>query len=130
MNGRRYFLDTNAVVALLRGQQLLTAKLQKSEWIGISVISQLEFLAFSSLPEQDRHLFKLFCQRVEIIDLHSGNSFMIDSILRFRTRYKLKLPDAIIAASALQNNAILITEDADFRNIIELQITSITFSEL
>ncbi len=49
MNGNRYLLDTNAIVALLQGHRLLTTELQKSEWIGISVISQLEFLAFQSL---------------------------------------------------------------------------------
>jgi tRNA(fMet)-specific endonuclease VapC len=127
MNGNRYFLDTNAIVALLQGHQLLTTELQQSEWIGISVISQLEFLAFQALPEQDRQLFKTFCQRVEIINLHSNDSFLIDHALHFCINYKLKLPDAIIAASALQNNAILITEDTDFKNITELKIISPTF---
>jgi hypothetical protein len=55
------------------------------------VISQLEFLVFQALPEQDRQLFKTFCQRVEIINLHSNDSFLIDHALHFRINYKLKL---------------------------------------
>ena len=95
------FLTQMQSLLYLQGHQLLTTELQQSEWIGISVISQLEFLAFQALPEQDRQLFKTFCQRVEIINLHSNDSFLIDHALHFRINYKLKLPDAIIAASAL-----------------------------
>lgn len=38
------------------------------------MISQLKFLAFQLLLEQDRQLFKTFCQRVEIINLHGNDS--------------------------------------------------------
>lgn len=38
MNGNRYLLDTNAIVALLQGHQLLNATLQKSEWIGFLLL--------------------------------------------------------------------------------------------
>lgn len=93
------------------------------DWV--SVISQIGFLTFQGLSEQDRQLFKTFCRRINIVDLHSNHSLLIDNILHFRICYKLKLPDAIIAASALQNNAILITEDTDFKKISELRIISI-----
>ena len=127
MNGERYFLDTNAIVNLLRGNIPLAIKLQSSVWVGISVISQIEFFAFSNLSEQDRLLFKKFCSRIEIIDLHSSNLILIEHILRIRITYKLKLPDAIIAASAIQNNAILITDDKDFHRIVELNVVSISY---
>jgi len=122
MSGNRYFMDTNAIVDLLRGNPTLIAELQQSEWVGISVISQIEFLSFQSLTEQDRQLFEKFCHRVEIISLHSDDALLIESILYFRVNYKFKLPDAIIAASALQNHAILITEDTDFKRINELKV--------
>ena len=47
MSGNRYLLDTNAIVALLQGNAQLVQLLQNADWIGISVISQIEFLAFS-----------------------------------------------------------------------------------
>ncbi len=48
MNGEmnRYLLDTNAVVALLQGHTGLAQHLADAEWVGISIITQLEFLAF------------------------------------------------------------------------------------
>lgn len=54
MNGKRYLLDTNAVVALLRGHGPLLELLRDAEWVGVSVISQIEFLAFAGLGEPDR----------------------------------------------------------------------------
>lgn len=40
-----------------------------------------------------------------------------------RRQYKIKLPDAIIAATALVHNLILVTRNtSDFKNIPELQL--------
>ncbi len=55
MNGNRYLLDTNAIVALLQGNPQITRLLQNADWIGISVISQIEFLAFSGLSQADNY---------------------------------------------------------------------------
>ncbi|MEH2415189.1 hypothetical protein [Nostoc sp.] len=54
MSGSRYLLDTNAIVVLLQGNLQLLQLLQNSDWIGISIISQIEFLAFSGLSQGDR----------------------------------------------------------------------------
>lgn len=90
--------------------------------VGISIISQIEFLAFLKLSEHDRLLFKEFCSRIEIVNLHSNNIALIERILQMRITYKLKLPDSIIAASAIQSNAILITDDKDFNQVVELHV--------
>ena len=49
MSGERYLLDTNAVVALLQGDQSLQQRLQNADWVGISVLSEIEFLAFPNI---------------------------------------------------------------------------------
>jgi hypothetical protein len=64
MSGNRYLLDTNAIVALLQGNTQLIQVLRNADWIGVSVISQIEFLAFSGLSQTDRQLFQQFLQRV------------------------------------------------------------------
>jgi hypothetical protein len=46
MNGNRYLPDTNAIIALLQGSDQLLERLQNAQWIGISVIAQIEFLVF------------------------------------------------------------------------------------
>ncbi|ELS04511.1 PIN domain-containing protein [Xenococcus sp. PCC 7305] len=96
MSGNRYLLDTNAIIALLKGNSQLVRLLQNADWIGISVISQIEFLAFSGLTQADYRLFQQFVQRVEVIDLVSTEILLLEKIIEIRQQFRLKLPDAII----------------------------------
>ena len=84
MNGNRYVLDTNAIVALLQGNTQLVQLLQNANWIGISVISQIEFLVFSGLTESDLQLFQQFIRRVEIVGLTAGDAALIENIIEIR----------------------------------------------
>lgn len=111
MNGRRYFLDTNAIVALLAGNRTLLELLNQADYVATSVICELEYLAFPDLPDEDRDLFEQFRSMVHVTDLCSGDTQLRTQILRFRSGRTMKLPDAIIAASAMNQNCILLTED-------------------
>ena len=122
MSGNRYLLDTNAIVALLQQDYKLIQLLQNAEWIGISVISQLEFLAFSGLSKADIQIFQQFLQRVEVIDLFSQNKLLIDRIIEIRQQYRLKLPDAIIVAKARENSAILVTRDVQLNRLTDTTV--------
>ncbi len=122
MNGDRYLLDTNAIVALLQGNSQLVQLLQNADWIGISVISQIEFLAFSGLTQADYQLFQQFVQRVEIVNLVSTDSLLVKKIIEIRQQFRLKLPDAIIAAMAIQNSASLVTADREFTKVNILKV--------
>jgi tRNA(fMet)-specific endonuclease VapC len=84
MSGNRYVLDTNAIVALLQGNPQLIQVLQNADWIGVSVISEIEFLAFSGLSQNDRLLFQQFLQRVEVVDLTAGDALLIEKIIEIR----------------------------------------------
>ena len=42
--------------------------------------------------------------------------------VNLKQKYRLKLPDAIIAATAIVNQIPLITTDADFKSIKELEL--------
>lgn len=117
MSGNRYALDTNAIVALLQGNPQLIQLLQNADWIGVSVISQIEFLAFSGLNQDDRQLFQQFLQRVEVVGLTAGDAVLIEKIIEIRQQYRLKLPDAMIAAMSIHNSASLVTADQEFSKV-------------
>ena len=121
MNGK-YLLDTNAVVGLLRGNTSLIQILQKATWVGISVITELEFLSFPELVTQDELLFQQFKSRVEVVDLQSSDMKMISRIIEIRRSAKVKLPDAIIAATALENDATLVSQDMGFSRVDMLSV--------
>lgn len=123
MNGKlRVVLDTNAVVSLLAGNRDLSRKLERAEYVGISIITYLEFLAFDGLTDTDRDCFETFCQRVQVEPLSIDEQGLLQQALELRSRYRLKLPDAIIGATVLSRNALLVTNDAHFSGIPTITI--------
>lgn len=124
MNGNRYLLDTNAVIALLQKDSSLVQLLKDAEWVGISVISQIEFLAFSGLTEADILLLQQFLQRVEVISLSSQDEWLIGQIISIRQQYRLKLPDAVIVATTQKQSAKLVSRDVQLNKVSDLTIIS------
>ena len=122
MSGERFLLDTNAIVALLRAEHGLTERLREATWVGISVISKIEFLAFAGLGEADRACFDQFLRRVEVIGLDGQDAELIDAVIEMRRSYRLKMPDAIIAATAVREAATLLSADLVFSRVAELDL--------
>lgn len=116
MNGRRYFLDTNAVIQLLAGNQEILTLLNQADYVATSVICELEYLAFPNLSDEDIELFEEFREQIEVADVCSGDAQLKEKILAFRSEKKMKLPDAIIAASAMQSECLLLTADKQLIN--------------
>lgn len=121
MSGIRYLLDTNAVISIINGNQTLLQLTSDADFVYLSVISVIEFLSFSALNQEDKDLLYRFISETEVIDLTMDNSALLHTITQLRSRYKIKLPDAIIAATAMHQQAILITNDKHFTNISSLQ---------
>jgi tRNA(fMet)-specific endonuclease VapC len=122
MSGKRYLLDTNAIISLLGGNRKLASDLQDAEWVGISVISQLEFLVFPNLSEADKALFETLVSRLEVIGLVASQPELLSRIIGLRQTRKLKLPDAIVAGTALHYRASLVTFDAHFDDVPDLTL--------
>ncbi|MAN51535.1 type II toxin-antitoxin system VapC family toxin [Marinimicrobium sp.] len=114
----RYLLDTNAIIALLKGDGELAARLSGAELVGISVVSHLEFMCFKGLSSEDSYVFQAFLRRVESFGLHSNDNELMDAVIRIRRDTGLKLPDAIIGATAIQHNLALLTADTALLNAI------------
>ncbi len=121
MNGNRIFLDTNAIVAILKGNTRLHSIIKDANWIGASVISQIEFLSFKDLSHEDRDLFIGFSERIDIIGLNKNDVDLINTIILLRDKYKIKLPDAIIAATSSLHGAILLTADKELLKIKQVK---------
>ena len=125
MSGKIYLLDTNAVIALLRGQKGLARLLQSAEWVGISIITVLEFLAFRGLTATDESVFQELRAQINVIDIKNDDDALIQSIIAVRKSARLKLPDAIVAATAIKCGAILISQDQQFRAVRDLTLLEI-----
>ncbi len=111
MNGKNFFLDTNAIVALLKRDESLNTLLYRAKWIGISVISYLEFLSYPKITDNDKNLFRQFLNMVDVINILESEQMFLDTIIKIRKKSSVKLPDAIILASAIYNHSTLVTRD-------------------
>jgi tRNA(fMet)-specific endonuclease VapC len=122
MNGKRYFLDTNAIVQLLSGNRDLLNILSDAVYVATSVICELEFLSFPGLSKDDQLLFQKFLARVDVVDLCSGDDLLKEKVLALRAEKKLKLPDAVIAASSAVHACILLTADSQLLKTTSLMV--------
>jgi len=118
MSGNRLFLDTNILLYLLQGDETLVEVLDKKQ-IYISFVTQLELLSFPGLSKKDNKVIDELLKECVIIDI---NSEIKNLTISYRKKYKLKLPDSIIAASSLYLDIPLISADADFKKIDELNL--------
>lgn len=116
MSGSRLFLDTNAIIAFLQGNDALHTAFSKADWIGTSVIAVIEFLSFQHLTEEDILLFKKFINRIHIEGL-SKEWDDLQSIASLRSQHYLKTPDAIIVAQSKRLNAVLVTNDKKLQSV-------------
>ncbi len=124
MNGKRFLLDTNAVIALLAGNTQVVELVRDADWIGISIITYLEFLAFSGLTDTDRNLFIQFIKRIDVIGLEEHNAALLEQIIKIRLQHRLKLPDAVIMATAMGEIADVVSADAQLQNVVGVVVHS------
>ena len=118
MSGKRYLLDTNALVALMAGNAGLLSLIKQADWLGVSVINAIEFLSFSGLSAADKTLFDEFISRIEVVNLDYDDAPLMDYITEVRKSKSVKLPDAIVIASALINKAVVVTNDAHIHKVL------------
>lgn len=107
-------LDTNIVLYFLGGK--LPKKLPKGNYC-ISIITEMELLSYRSLSASSELQIRSFLSAVLIVGLEPE---IKESAIQLRRKYSLKLPDAIIAATAFILNAELLTNDKQFSKISDV----------
>lgn len=117
-----YLLDTNTVIYFCNSKLSEKAKaLLLTVNPAISVITSIELFASSRIPEKERATLAAFVAISTVYD-HINTSIVAEAI-KIRQQHKTKLPDAIIAATALVYDLTLITHNiSDFTNIEGLSL--------
>lgn len=113
MTAERVLADTNILIHHLNGDKRIEGILQ-DRIIHISFITEVEFLSYPGFVPEERAMVKRWLQGF-IID---GSGTGIRSIaIDLRVRFRLKLADAFVAATAVYLNIPLITEDKHFKKL-------------
>lgn len=120
MNGIDYIADTNALIYLLSGNPCMKPYIFKR--LGISIISEMEILSFSGITDTDEKCIRSFINDCIVLDLSEK---IKNHAIMLRRIYKIKLPDAIVAATSITSGLPLITADKNFRQISEFELVLI-----
>jgi hypothetical protein len=117
-----YLLDTNVVIDFCNAKLPSKAKnLLSGIDPAISVITRIELFASSKIPDKERRALEGFVNISTVYD--NINQAIVLRAIGIRQQHNIKLPDSIIAATALVNNQILISRNtSDFQNIEGLQL--------
>ncbi|MEQ8971590.1 MAG: type II toxin-antitoxin system VapC family toxin [Coleofasciculus sp. C1-SOL-03] len=112
-------LDTNVVLYFLGGR--LTNPLPSGQYF-VSVITEIELLSYPSLSSDEEVQIRDFLAKIIVVELESS---IKDLAITFRKQYRLRLPDAIIAATAQVLKATLFTNDVRLVNLVEIKTQSV-----
>lgn len=123
MEQQQYLIDTNAVIDYL-GNKLPASGMDFMNTVidavpNVSVVTKIEVLGFNA-PDPHYQLLTNFINDATVLDLTNN---VVEASIDIRKKHKTKLPDAIIAATALVYDLVLISRNiSDFKNIDGLQV--------
>ncbi|MEO6456527.1 MAG: PIN domain-containing protein [Ginsengibacter sp.] len=115
--------DTNVVIYMLQGDQVL-AQLFDDNKIAISFITELELLTAKKFTLIQGKLIQEFINNCII---YNYTEFIKEACINLRLKYSLRIPDAIIAATAKAYKIPLFTSDKHFSKITEIGVSIYSF---
>ena len=120
---QKYLLDSDVIIGYLAGKipapgmKIVSDIIDKS--IDISVISQIEVLRFNDTPENEKILVNFINSSI----IHSLNIEIVRKTIDLCKQSKIKLPDAIVAATSLIENFVLVTRNIDdYKKIPDIEL--------
>lgn len=123
MSGIKLVADTNASVHHLNGSIAVNSIFENSATF-ISSITFTELLANKNLTDEEMVIVRVYLDSINVI--HTNDS-IFEIAAEIRKSNRVKLPDAIIAATSLFLSVPLVTFDKGFRSINKLRIITPLF---
>jgi predicted nucleic acid-binding protein len=112
MSGIKYLLDTNFVLGLLKATPEVIAIVTERDLLAshcaYSAVTRMELLGYPNITSDEE---RLISDRLSKFTYLSISSEVEDLAIALRRTRKLKLPDALIAATAIHYSLELLTLD-------------------
>ena len=120
----KYLLDTNIFIYYFNGEAIVRpifADILAGKAMGYYCpLTWVELLCYASLSTSEANKMRVFLRRFASIALTEA---VLDGAAEIRRDYRLKLPDALIAACAINEDCTLVTRNiADFQRVIGLKV--------
>jgi predicted nucleic acid-binding protein len=117
MNGSKYLVDTNVLLYVINGNKAVFEYI--NERFFISEITEIELLGNKGITDLQLKYRTKIIDNCTIVGL---SEYIKRLTIQLKQNYSLKIPDAIIAATAIYLNLPLLTADKDFKKIKELDL--------
>ncbi|WP_217157613.1 type II toxin-antitoxin system VapC family toxin [Turneriella parva] len=113
--------DTN--IAIYQLQNRLVNQLSEGRYF-LSVISEIELLAYPGLTKTEEQNIKMLLKTLDIVPLSEA---VKSETIAIKRKHQLKLPDAIIVATAKVHKCLLLTNDEHIarQNIVETRACAV-----
>lgn len=112
-----FIADTNFLIYIHEGNKLFEPFLDYD--FGVSFISEVELLGFKGLTKSEESKLRLLLNDCFLVE---WNFKIKEQTIKLKKSYTIKLPYAIVAATALTHNIPLVTADKGFSKIKELDL--------
>lgn len=120
MSGIKFLLDTNFILGLLKSQPVVLEEVALRHLsiaeCAYSAITRIELLGFSGISRDEESLIRQKLERLTYLPLSRA---IEDVAISLRQTRKIKLPDAVIAATALCAGIELLTLDKHLQSVAQ-----------
>ncbi|MDR0600369.1 MAG: type II toxin-antitoxin system VapC family toxin [Treponema sp.] len=123
MTNGRFVLDTNAALYLLK-RDTVPEPFASADF-AVSIITRIELLAKRDITAEDEEELRSFLTDVEVVPI---TETVETAVIALRRRAKIKLPDSIIAATAIALNLPLLTHDEQLLGLSWPSFTVLDFA--
>lgn len=106
-----YCIDTNIFILLFNNR--LKEQIPEGKLV-CSIITEIELLSFPALPPNEESLIR---ERLALFKIHKIDNAIKEKTIQLRRTSPLKIPDAIIAATAMIHDCVLVSNDKMFQNV-------------
>ena len=114
-------IDTNIIIKALAGTESCINAIS-GKLVAISIITEIELLSWPQLSETDYSVLRSFLEDCIIVDFSQE---IKEEAIKIRKMYGLKVPDAIIAATAVTKKLSLFSGDDIFKRVLHLNFVHI-----
>ena len=105
----KYLLDTNSVIYFFNGEEKISKLIEKAkDQAYISFITKIEMLCFEIADKDVKKKIYEFLEEIKVISIDDE---IIAQTIEYRKSMKMKVPDAIICATAKVRGLTFVTAD-------------------
>ena len=120
MNGNRALFDSNIIIYLSK-REIPLSILDQFDEIFISVITYMEILGYNFGNPEEEIFIKDLLAVFKIIYIDQK---IADTVVKIRKKKRIKLPDAIISATAISEGLYLVTRNVEDFHDIDVKLTN------